>query len=160
MKTNYLFPHRFKLMSGILFTLSFIALIVYTALNNPEESFFDFPVFAIIGDNGFFGDTQFFTVVRNPILDEIIVLLVIATGIVFAFSKEKNEDEMVAVIRLHSLAWATITNYAILFACYFFIYGLPFLNILMGAMFSQLIIFILLFRYRIYQFYNPGQDEE
>lgn len=160
MKTNYLFPHHLKGISGVLFLLSFLALIVYTALNNPEEPFFNLPVFAIVGNDGFFGDPKLFTIMHNPVLDEIIVLLVIASGIVFAFSKEKNEDEMVAAIRLHSLAWATITNYVILFACYLFIYGLPFLNILMGAMFSQLVIFIVLFRYRIYQFYNPGQNEE
>ena len=67
---------------------------------------------------------------------------------------------MVSSIRLHSLAWATILNYAIIFFSYMFIYGLPFLYVLMGAMFSQLLIFIILFRYNIYKLNKTGAYEE
>ncbi len=160
MKTNYLFPHRLKWMSGILFAIALTALIALTSMNKLEILPLNAPVFAIVGDNDLLGPTDYFMVTKNPILDELLVLLIIVSGIVFAFSKEKHEDEMVASIRLHSLAWATIANYSILLFCYLFIYGLPFLNVLMGAMFSQLVIFIILFRYKMYQFYNSRQDEE
>ncbi|MGQ2983574.1 hypothetical protein [Flavobacterium sp.] len=160
MKTNYLFPHRLKWISGILFIISFFALIAYSSMRNAEDLPLNVWVFAIIGDNGFFGPADYFIITRNPILDELLVLLVIVSGIIFAFSKERHEDEMVASIRLHSLAWATIANYGILLFCYLFIYGFPFLNVLMGAMFSQLVIFIILFRYKMYQFNNSRQDEE
>lgn len=160
MKTNYLFPHRFRLVSGIAFVIALAALIVYTSASSLENPILNVPVFAIVGDNDFFGPTDYFFVVENSIVDELIMLLVIASGIIFAFSKEKHEDEMVASIRLHSLAWATIANYGILLFCYLFIYGFPFLNVLMGAIFSQLVIFILLFRYKMYQFNNSRQDEE
>lgn len=159
MKTNYLFPHRFRTVSGALFVLSFIGLFVYTAAQDPESPGWQIPVFALIGNDGFLGDVQFFTMMQNPILDEILVTLVMLSGIAFAFSKEKQEDEMVEAIRLNSLAWATIANYGILVACYLLVYGLPFLNILMGAMFSQLIIFVILFRYKMYRFYNSGHEE-
>jgi len=86
-------------------------------------------------------------------------LFVLVSGIVFAFSKEKHEDEMVQSIRLNSLAWATIANYSILLLCYLFVYGFPFTNVLMAAMFSQLIIFILLFRYKMYRFYTLQHEE-
>jgi magnesium-transporting ATPase (P-type) len=160
MKTTYLFPHRFKRVSGVLFVLSFLSLIAYTILQSPEYPLFSIPVFAVIGDDGYFSTTRYFKIVNNPALDELIVLLFIAFGIVYAFAKEKQEDELVAAIRLHSLAWATIINYSILFACYLLIYGLPFFNILMAAMFSQLIIFIIIFRYKMYRFYTSRQDEE
>lgn len=160
MKTNYLFPHRFRLVSGIVFVISLIALGLYIPMSNSETDFLNLPVFAIIGDNGFFGPTDYFIVIKNQILDELLMLLVIVSGIIFAFSKERHEDEMVASIRLHSLAWATIANYGILLFCYLFIYGFSFLNVLMGAMFSQLVIFIILFRYKMYRFNNPGQNEE
>lgn len=160
MKTNYLFPHRLKWISCALFIISLAALVVYIPMSNSESPFLNVPVFAIVGDNDFFGPTAYFITTKNPILDELLVLLVIASGIVFAFSKEKQEDEMVASIRLHSLAWATIANYGILLFCYLFIFGFPFLNVLMGAMFSQLVIFIILFRYKMYRFNNSRQDEE
>ena len=160
MKTNYLFPHRFKWISGILFVISFIALIAYSSMSNVEDLPLNVWVFAIVGDNDFFGPTDYFIMTKNPIMDELLVLSVIVSGIVLAFSKEKHEDEMVASIRLNSLAWATIANYSILLFCYLFIYGFPFLNVLMGAMFSQLVIFIILFRYKMYQFNTSRQDEE
>jgi hypothetical protein len=80
--------------------------------------------------------------------------LTIIAGIIFAFSKEKHEDEMVAAIRLHSLAWATIVNYAILLLSYLLIFDIAFLNVLMAAMFTQLIIFIILFRFKMNGFYR------
>ena len=157
MKTNYLFPHRFRTLSGALFVLSLAALVLFMFLDNPED--FTLPVFAIVGSEDLMGPHEYFTVIANPVMDEIVILMLIASGIVFGFSKEKHEDEMVASIRLNSLAWATIANYAILFFCYLFIYGLPFFNILLHAMLSQLVIFVLLFRYKMYRFYNSGHEE-
>jgi len=160
MKTSYLFPHRLKTISGILFVLSFIMFVSFYAFDQYGHFEYKAKVFAIIGNDGFLGDNDFFGWIENSILDEILATFVIVSGIVFAFAKEKYEDEMVQSIRLHSLAWATIANYGILLLCYLFVYGLPFLNVLMGAMFSHLLIFIVLFRYKMYRFNTTRQDEE
>ena len=158
MKTNFLFPYKWKVVSGILFTLSFACLCLLFFFDKADFEF-RANVFAIIGQKDM-GNNIFFSVIEDSITDEILMLFLIPSGIIFAFSKEKQEDEMVASIRLHSLAWATIANYGILLFCYMFIFGLPFLNVLMGAMFSQLIIFIILFRYKMYHFNTSRQDEE
>ena len=164
MKTSYLFPHRFKAVSGLVFLVSFVLLVVlYTAIGDALQ--INAKVFALVTDIGvatdnfIFGDIKYFTWVSNPITDEICMLFVLVSGIVFAFSKEEHEDEMVQSIRLDSLAWATIANYSILLLCYLFVYGFPFTNVLMAAMFSQLIIFILLFRYKMYRFYTLQHEE-
>jgi hypothetical protein len=159
MKTNYLFPHRLKLISGLVFTLSVIMYIVNLATDYNETFKLEASVFAILS-GGFQEENVVFGIIRDNIVDEIIMLFIISSGLIFAFSKEKQEDELVSNIRLHSLAWATIANYCILLFCYLFIYGFPFLNVLMVAMFSQLLIFIILFRYRMYRFYNTRQNEE
>lgn len=158
MKTNYLFPHKWRTISGILFLLSFIGLAMLFIF---DRGTFEFraSVFAIIGQKDL-ADNIFFSVIEDSITDEILMLIAIPSGIIYAFSKEKQEDEMVASIRLHSLAWSTIINYGIILFCYMFIYGFPFLNIMMVALLSQLIIFIVLFRYKMYRFYNTRQDEE
>jgi len=160
MKTSYLFPHRLKTISGILFVLSFIAFVSFYTFEQYGNFEYKAKVFAIIGNDGFLGKNDFFGWIENSILDEILATIVIVSGIVFAFAKERHEDEMVQSIRLHSLAWATIANYGILLFCYLFVYGLPFLNVLMGAMFSQLLIFIILFRIKMYRFYTTTQNEE
>lgn len=160
MKTNYLFPNKLKWISGLFFIITFSILVCFYSFDRFGEFEYKMKVFAIIGNDGFLGKSDLFAWVENSVIDELLMLFVISSGIIFAFSKEKQEDEMVAAIRLHSLAWATILNYAILLFCYLFIYDLSFLSVLMGAMFSQLLIFIILFRFKIYQLNNSANDEE
>jgi len=160
MKTSYLFPHRFILPAGIIFIISLLSLVLYTTSLNDLGLSLNTPVFAIMSDDVIGADPVYFGTMENNIIDELLILAVILSGIVLAFAKEKHEDEMVANIRLQSLAWATIANYGIITFCYLFIYGLPFLTVLMVAMFSQLLIFIVLFRYKMVRFYNTLQHEE
>jgi len=159
MKTSYLFPNRFKAVSGIAFIIFLSLLIFY--INFYDEKIYQIrsKVFAIITNDGLMGDTRYFRVIETIITDEILMLIVIVSGIIYAFSKEKHEDEFVASIRLHSLAWSTILNYGILLFCYTFIHGLPFFNILMAAMFSQLVIFIVLFRIKMHTFNTLAHEE-
>jgi amino acid transporter len=117
-------------------------------------------VFALFDDSGFDEPTVFFGLTKTCITDELLVFMVIVSGLIFAFSKERHEDEMVASIRLQSLAIATIANYLIILFCYTFIFGFLFFNVMMAAMVSQLLIFIILFRFKMYRFYNSRQDEE
>lgn len=97
MKTNYLFPHKWKTVSGILFLLSFIGLAMLFIF---DKGTFEFraSVFAIIGQKDL-ADNIFFSVIEDSITDEILMLIAIPSGIIYAFSKEKQEDEMVASIR-------------------------------------------------------------
>lgn len=169
MKEKFLFPHRFRNISGLIFLLSLLLLTVFVINGdlfskiNPEV-----PVFAIAGNGqpvyGEYSETiilqtHWFELIYNEILDEILFILLIISGIVYAFSKEKIEDEMIRQIRLESLAWATYFNYFILLACYLLFYGLPFLYVLMIAMFSNLLFFIIRFRWSVYK-YNKEFDEE
>lgn len=159
MKTNYLFPHKMKLISGVLFVVSLALLIVYVSREDIDLTL-NSKVFAIISESVLGPGPVYFQVTEDNVIDELLMVLILCSGIVFAFTKEKDEDEFVASIRLHSLAWSTILNYSILLFCYLFIYGLPFFNVLIVAMFSQLLIFIILFRYKMYRFYNTRQNEE
>lgn len=163
MKTNFLFPYRLKYVSGILFAVSFILFSVLYIFDKFSEFEIKARVFAIFGDTGLsenlFGNNVYFNWIENAVTDEILMLFVIPFGIIYAFSKEKHEDEMVAAIRMRSLAWATIINYTILLFGYLFIYGFAFLNVLIAAMVSQLLIFIILFRYKIYRFYTIVHEE-
>ncbi|GGB77973.1 hypothetical protein GCM10007424_17560 [Flavobacterium suaedae] len=160
MKTNFLFPYKLKMLSGILFSISFILLALLYSVSEYSDFEIKAKVFAILGDTGLLGDNESFFWLETSVTDELLMLFVIPFGIIFAFSKEKHEDEMVAAMRLNSLAWATIINYVIILLGYLFVYGIVFLNVLMVAMISQLLIFIVLFRYRIYRFYKTAAHEE
>lgn len=160
MKTNFLFPYRLKTLSGILFGISFILLALFYSVSEFSSFEIKAEVFAILGDTGILGGNESFFWLETSVTDEILMLFVIPFGLIFAFSKEKHEDEMVSAIRLNSLAWATIINYIIILLGYLFVYGMPFLNVLMVAMISQLLIFILLFRFKMYRFYKTAGHEE
>lgn len=169
MKTKYLFSHRLKKVSGVIFLFSLIFIVLlYIDYNifskiNPKS-----PVFAIIGNGELvFGTssktalfpTYYFSFIYNEILDEILFFILIVSGIIYAFSKEKTEDELISKIRLDSLAWSTYFNYGVILFCYLFFYGFPFLKIITISMFSNLLFFIVRFRWAIYK-YNKDFDEK
>lgn len=159
MKTNFLFPNAFKKPSLLLFALSCIGLIFVLNFNDDEAVKIQTNVFALMNDEGFKGPF-YFRWTTNNILDEIAMTLFIVSGLIFAFSKEKMEDEMVAKIRLESLVWATYVNYAVLLFCILFIYGLPFLNVMMYNMFTLLLFFIVRFHWMLYKNNTISDDEE
>lgn len=158
MKTNYLFPYRLRAVSGLLFLLSLSVFVVFFIFDLFVYYQINTKVFALV-DNSLFTEPVYFSFTENNIIDEILLLMAIVSGVIYAFTKEKAEDEMVSALRLQSLAWATMINYGIILFCYLFIYGFVFLNVLMVAMFSQLLIFIILFRYKMYRFYKSSHEE-
>lgn len=159
MKTNFLFPNALKKPSLLLLLLSAVGLIFVLNFNDDEAVQLQAKVFALMEDQNLKGPF-YFSWTKNNILDEIAMLLFIVSGLVFAFSKEKSEDEMVAKIRVESLVWATYFNYAILAFCILFIYGLPFLNVMMYNMFTLLIFFIIRFHWMLYKSTKFETNEE
>jgi hypothetical protein len=160
MKTTYLFPYRYKLVSGIIFLISFVLFVLFYYFSEYADFNIKTKVFAIVGNSGFEGKNTWFDWVQTSITDEILFAFLIISGLAYAFSKEKTEDEMVASIRLNSLVKATIGNYLILLLLYLTVYGFSFLMVLDVAMFSQLLIFIVLFRISMYRFNKSARYEE
>ena len=150
MKANYLFPHFFKNGSGALLVASFLAFLIISFINREQEVIqLPVNVFALIFDSGL--EINYFGFTENNIIDEILTAIFIVSGIVFAFSKEKIEDEMVSKIRLESLVWATYVNYGILLLCVIFIYGFSFLQVMQYNMFTLLLFFIIRFHWTLYK---------
>jgi hypothetical protein len=159
MKTSYLFPHRFKTVSGVVFFIVLLFML-YSLFDNSlfNSVIINQNVFAF-SDSEFLGKTTHFGWIEDNIFDEIIALIFIASGLIFAFSKEKIEDEMTAKIRLDSLAWATYANYIVFALCILFIYGLDFLSVLILAGFTHLVFFILRFNLEIYKVKRANNEE-
>jgi hypothetical protein len=103
-----------------------------------------FRLWEIIGDN--------FT-------QEAAGILFIVSAVFVAFSKERNEDEYIAKIRLESLMWATYTTFAIQIFCLLFFYNFTFLRSMIVNLFTILIVFIARYYFIIYRT-NSRRDEE
>jgi hypothetical protein len=158
MKTNLLFPNRFKIIGWVLLIPSTI-LGIAVFFFDVEFDFLKFKVFAIYSEPLLGKDTVMgFTKINITLT--ITGLLFLIGALFVAFSKEKHEDEFIAKTRLESLVWATYINYAILIFCLLFIYELAFLYVLVGNMFTILIFFILRFYYILYKTNKSLKNEK
>ncbi|MDZ7743919.1 MAG: hypothetical protein U5Q03_19840 [Bacteroidota bacterium] len=100
MNANYLFPNRFKKIGWLLFIPGIILGIIYL-IYQSDISLFNIKVFAI-AEEEILSDTNFFSISKNNVLDEISSILLIIGALLIAFSKEKSEDEFISKIRLES----------------------------------------------------------
>lgn len=159
MKTNYLFPNSFKKSSGILFLISILGIILVPIINKDENLIqLQANVFALFYEEGLKTKTLGWT--NDDIFPELLGIMTIVSGLIFAFSKEKIEDEMISKIRTESLVWATYLSYAVLLFCIIFIYGFTFFNILTYNIFTILFVFILRFRWMLYKNNQTYSHEE
>lgn len=162
MKTNYLFPNRFKKIGWLLFIPGILLGIVYMIYFNSGLGFFkifNFKVFSI-AEQSLLKDTKFFSMTLNNLLDETSSILLIIGGLLIAFSKEKFEDEFISKIRLESLVWATYINYVILLVAIIFVFDFPFLWVMEFNMFTVLLFFIIRFNWALNKSKNQISDEE
>ncbi len=158
MKTHFLFPHKFKRTGWFLLIPGILLGLLYLILGEDEITLRT-KVFALFHDQ-IFEEKVWFGLVENNILDELILILVIVGGILVAFSREKNEDEFIAKIRLESLVWATYVNYAVLLFTIIFLYGMPFFWAMIFNMFTILFFFVFRFKRELYKQNRLSHHEE
>ena len=158
MKLNYLFPHRFKRI-GLMILIPFIFLGLYIINYDVEPEIFDFNVPAVFVDE-IMGEKFVFGMTENNILNEIVGVVLILSFLMVAFSKEKQEDELIAKIRLDSLVWATYVNYGVLLLSMLFIYGMSFFWVMIFNMFTILLFFIVRFNWQVNKLNKTMSYEE
>jgi hypothetical protein len=158
MATQLLLSHRYKKIGWlILIPAAILGLIsVYDGFN---RNWFQTKVFAIANDNSTL-DSQYFNFALTNITNTVFGVLFIIGAMLVSFSKEKNEDEFIANVRLSSLLWAVCVNYILLLICFVFVYGTPFLSVMLYNMFTVLIIFITRFNYLLYKNSKRAFDEK
>ena len=98
-------------------------------------------VFALYNDE-ILGSEKHFGIISTDITNTLVGILFIIGAMMVGFSKEKNEDEYIANLRLSSLMWAVWVNYVLLLLSFIFVYGMGFLHVMIYNMFTVLIIFI------------------
>ena len=130
---------------------------VFSGTEGP--AFLDRHVFALTS-NEIFSKSHHPKIITNNILNEILGISIIISGLLVAFSKEQNEDEFISRIRLESLVWATFLNYGhVLFALIFF-YDFSFLTFMIINMFTILLFFIIRFNWKIWKLQKTAINEE
>lgn len=142
MKKLPLLPHVCQKIGTILF-LPFLVLGV-------ANQFWDFEI-SWLSSTVNIQRKDLFGAYTNNLTDELAAVGIILTMMMIAFSREKTEDEAIQFFRLASLQWAVIANYMILIACIILVYGSAFFSVMLYNMFTILIIFIVRFRFVLFQ---------
>ena len=87
---------------------------------------------------------------NDDLLLTLIGILLIVAGIFIGFSRNKEDDEFIEQLRYESLILSLYINSGIMLLCLIFVWGLPFLWVMMINIFSILYVFIFCFYLRLY----------
>jgi len=152
-------PASFHRPALIVFIISLIAGLWYLILW-PVYDFFEITVPAIYVDNPFTDTEGWFMLIKDNILDEIIAILLIISGLTVMFSRVPEEDEMIERLRLEAFQWAVLVSYLLLMITVLTFYGLGFLWILIINVFLVMILFIFRFEYMRYKLRKASDNEK
>ncbi len=158
MKTKYLFHSKYRMVGWFIFVPATV-LGLLTLFLEWEPAFLDVKVLGFFIDE-IFGVEKLVGFTENNILNELLGILVILSGLLVAFSREPDEDELITKIRLESLVWATYWNYGILILAFLFLYDLTFYWVMVFNMFTILYLFIIRFTLAIRKLKASASHEE
>lgn len=159
MKTHFLFPNKFKTIGWLLFIPSFLTFVLISIFNIDIDNYLKIKVFAIYEET--IGEKPgFFKIIEDSFSYELITILIIVGGLFICFSKLKNEDEYISKIRYESLVWATYFNYFLILFFTIFLYGMPFLNVIVFNVYTVLIFFMIRFHFMLYKLNKSTNDDE
>jgi len=149
---NYLFDNKYKKISGLVFYLTSI-IGLYLLITGKIFDLFTLNVYSLfsesISDLTYGGGW-----IENGLGDEIFTTIIIISGLINSFSKEKIEDELISKIRLESLTMSLFISYSLVIISTFLIYNLSYMYVLVFNLFIILLLFNLIFRHRLYQHYK------
>ena len=131
MKTRFLFPYYFKFIGLAVLFLAHIPIVRYVHFNGDTSP------------NGFYSPEHVFYLYN--------MVLIIAGLLMFAFSKEKIEDEQISQLRLDSLQWAVYLNYFLLMVSLVFATGWGISHVMQVNLWGPLVFFIIRFRWMLYR---------
>lgn len=157
---NYLFPNSLKKWSTSVFYLSII-IGGYLFLSDKIDNTLVVKVFNLFPDNMIIKTPQTENIIgtnshwiENGILDEILSVLIILSGIISSFSKEKIEDELISKIRMESLTSSLYINYGLIIISTILIYDIVYFDVMVFNLFTILLFFNLILNFKLYKHYK------
>ena len=139
MKKSYLLPVNFKKV-GLWMVVPFLVLCVLCLCSDVLVNVcINATVPAVISHEGWFCMTE------SSLIEEIAMLGLLASLVFIALSREQDEDEMTAHIRMQSFVWSTWATSVVLALGILFVYDLEFLTFMFLTMYLYLMLYIVKF---------------
>ena len=142
---SYLFSNKFKKTSGVVFYLS-ILVGLFLLLTDKIRDIFVVNVFSIFSYEWIGSERTGFGWIENGLGDEIFTLLIIVSGLINSFSKEKIEDELISRIRLESLSLSLFISYGLIIISTFLVFNINYMYVLVFNLFLIILLFNLIFK--------------
>lgn len=158
MKNKLLLPYGFQKAGwAILIPTALLGILMMIDGYNGIPTFFypeefvkvNTPTYALLSSD---------TMTRS--LNNIVLIGIVVGALFVSCSKEKIEDEMISSLRLSSLLVALYVNYLFLIVAALLVYDVAFLNIMVWNMFTMLLAFLTVFRYRLWRLRKEANDEK
>ena len=150
---SYLFSNKFKKTSGVVFYLS-ILVGLFLLLTERIQDIFVVNVFSIFSYEWFGSEPKGFGWIENGLGDEIFTLLIIVSGLINSFSKEKIEDELISRIRLESLSLSVFISFGLIIISTFLVFNINYMYVLVFNLFLIILLFNLILKFRLFKHYN------
>ena len=149
MTSRFLLPNRFKLIGWLIAIPCFI-LMFFVLHGDFAFEFLNFSRGNTDSVQILFDSPTLFSIRTNNFTDELGGILLITGLLLIAFSKEKDEDERIATLRLESLLWAVLINSFLLILAMIFLYNGLFLQAMSYNICTTLILFVIRFNVKLY----------
>lgn len=152
---TFLIPHKYKTLLTMLFLVSLGGgILVYFGGYTPN--FLNIEVSDFIF--GRLNSSKIRIGTINNLADEISGILILLSGLALMFCAEKDEDELVGILRLNAMYWSISLNIILLCICIILFYDTLFFLVMMFNMISVPILFLLKFQWSLYRFKTSVVD--
>ena len=147
MKQNYLLPHGFKRV-GLIMLVPFLVACIWLLCGPCEGDWFIVDVPALFTLD-IASTSEWFGMTATDPVNEISMLGLLVSLVFIALSKEKDEDEMTAVVRMQSFVWSFWCTAILMLVAILFVYDLAFMYFAFASVFVCFIMYICKFNYEM-----------
>lgn len=147
MKKNYLLPHNFK-MIGLIMLVPFLVACIWLLCGPCEGDWFIVDVPALFTLD-IASTSEWFGMTATDPVNEICMLGLLVSLVFIALSKEKDEDEMTAAVRMQSFVWSFWCTAILMLVAILFVYDLAFMYFAFASVFVCFIMYICKFNYEM-----------
>lgn len=162
MKRDLLLPRRFRTVGWVILTPTLL-LGIYLIFNGMATSDLAEGIARAVESRRAAPTVATLRQIGNgiePWLNNLLIIGIIAGSLMITCSRERFEDEMIRHIRLNALLVALYVNFAVVIVAALFVYGLDFVDVLVYNLFTLPLLFLAVFRWRLWRLRKTLGDEE